>query len=184
MLIIITEDVGARIERAKALLHSAIDASYLCINDDSTTILTRPSQTKSAIDLAFISPSIFVSGRPWMIPTLATTSPRSFILMVKLLNKKFFSHKVKHSKTRDLQFVSNLELSYDSFKEFVDNPLLNFEQKYITFVEHLWKQWPAGAPVVRDYKRFSASKSMSPAPWWNGTCQESVDDQAAMSFAI
>lgn len=42
-----------------ALLTSALEFSFICLNDGSPTFLTRPNQAKSVIDLSFVSPSLY-----------------------------------------------------------------------------------------------------------------------------
>jgi len=162
------------------LLSAATEATFSCINDGSPTFLTRPGQRISAIDLAFISPSII--GLCESI-TLSDTFFSDHFPVVTLfkrapLRKKFFSHKFKHSKTLDELFLKNLFSSFGSLKEALSDQSLNPNQKYLTFSEHILQQWPSYSGEARPPKRRPRRRGgefSPPAPWRNDTCQEAVN---------
>jgi len=76
----------------ETIISSAIDASFTCINNGMPTFLTRSNQLTSAIDLAFISPSI-ISLCEWNVldDTFLVTIFLLLFLLTVLYGGKNFS---------------------------------------------------------------------------------------------
>lgn len=130
-----------------ALLNSALEASFSCINDGSPTFVTCPNQARFAMNLAFISSSI-VGLCDWMALEDTYFSDHHPIVThfnFYIKKKKYFSHKIKHSKTSDGIFVKNLNQNLATFKEFVNESSLSPLEKYSIFANHLMEQLPEKA---------------------------------------
>lgn len=113
--------------------------------------------------------------------TLDDTFLSDHYLIATLFNrtpprKSFFSHKIRHSKLLDEQFIKNFLSSLVSLEESLKAPSLNPNQKYFCFTEHLVQQWPPNSEKPRPPGRPPGRGRFSPpAPWWSGACQEAVD---------
>ncbi|KMQ82042.1 rna-directed dna polymerase from mobile element jockey, partial [Lasius niger] len=166
-------------KEGETLLTSALKASYTCLNDGSPTFLTGSSQTGSAIDLTFVSLAM-LGLCEWTVLDDAYLSdhfPTAISFNSLAIGRKFFSHKLKHSKTADEQFVTNLHSSLGSLRDLVIDPELSPVQKYDGFVEHLLKQYPSSKAKKGLIRRATIrrDRTSQPAPWWSDACQEAVD---------
>jgi len=171
------------------LLFSSSEASFTCINDGSPTFLTRPGQRPSAIDLAFISSSI-IGLCKWAILEDTYLSdlhfPTSILFNRSPIRRKFFSHRVKHSKSLDERFAENLNSLLDSLREILRDFNLSTDQRYFHFADHLLRQWPPCPEKSRSsegcssQRRGGGKRFSPPAPWWNEECQQAVASRRAL----
>lgn len=147
-------------------------------------------ERSSAIDLTFISPSI-IGLCEWVVLGdiyLSDHFPISILFNRTPARKNFFSHKIKHTKPLDEQFLGNLHSSLDSLRVALGDPVLSPIQKYAYYTEHLLRQWPIAPkkPYIteRQPSRGVRKGFSSPTPWWSDTCQRAVDSRRSLLSAF
>lgn len=129
---------GARLHNA------ALDHFFSCLNDGSATLLTRPGQMMSAIDLSFASPLV-VDLCEWSVLE-DTYCSNHFPTVIKfnhtILSRPFFSHRVKFS-THDWNiFIERLHASRHHLK--MQRPMTgdNAIENYEIFINHIKSLFP------------------------------------------
>lgn len=164
------------------LLTAALDSSFTCINDGSSTFLTRLNQTMSAIDLTFVSPPI-IDLCEWSAledTHLCDHYPLEIRFNHFLGKREFFSHRIRLPAAGRRQFAKGLSVSMGVLRKSIDDSTLNAEDKYELFTCHLKKHLLQKLRLnsqegSADLPGFHGGRSSLPAPWWNDACQEAVD---------
>lgn len=112
-----------------ALLASASAFSFICLNDGTPTLLIRPNQSKSVIDLSFVSPPLYFSCDMNVLSDLIFSDhfPISITINCTIKRRSFFSHKIKLKKPDQDQFVQNLLQNYPLLNSSLSDPQTLFD---------------------------------------------------------
>lgn len=176
-----------------SLLESSYKYDFQILNNKSSTFLSRPGLNLSSIDLTFVSPALFLLAS-WFVGEDNFDSdhlPTHITIGSKLIKIPRFSTRLRSPSLNWLSFIQTISGCFNTLDQsFISlqshtSPLTNFDSlplplKYDYLVEAIVfsiEKVQNCKPTSSSYNKRLFNKAHPPAPWWNSSCQEVLEER-------
>ena len=170
-------------QNGKTLCLALDESEFICLNSGKPTLVNRPDNSPSILDLTFVSPRLFAISNHdvWDDALGSDHYPVVTRLGVRVPISDYHSHKYNLRRIDWASFSSNLKnligsrtagisaeldpvLRYNSFVECVDEAVLAAAPSS-----------PSPGPI--NHNLTPKTRPFIPAPWWNDECDNAIKDR-------
>ncbi|XP_050498825.1 probable RNA-directed DNA polymerase from transposon BS isoform X1 [Diabrotica virgifera virgifera] len=153
------------------LINTADDLNLIVINNGEPTVLTRPDQNSSAIDVTFVTPDI-ANKIHWYIHS-DTLGSNHFIINMEILDSTTTEEFIPRSKWNIRK--ANWNLYTTSVENFFNSvyEMDSTSDKYCFLIDSMNH---AAHISIPQYKTFKNKIRCSP-PWWNTECDTIIKER-------
>lgn len=172
----------------ESLFTALEDTNLICLNNGKSTLVNRPDENPSILDLSFINPNLFTNCSHEVLddPLGSDHYPVVTNLGIQIPISIFFSHKYNLKKTDWNLFDYNLESSLTSNLNNFNSLIIEPVDKYNLFVQCIDQAIVSASPPTPQSNKLKNKPGMNhkpfvPTPWWNEECEKAIQNRREAS---